>query len=228
MATPILEKISKDLAYKLQDPVSTGTANGVRLSASERLNYILRAYRRLLRVVTLLYPDLIQGLFTNYYSTTSGSTTTTGTISFSNSELFDLYCKLPASAEYSRATYVSPEDFLDIKMGINKFYTPDLSNSLFFWTNINDVISVLPAVTLNYQINYRKDIAALVTSGGYGGATDIDVPTEHTDLILSFACAEAYLDLNELNLVNAYKQDANEQLSILASKTQKKESADEV
>jgi len=36
MATPILDIVSKDLAYKLQDPVSSGTTNGVRISAADR------------------------------------------------------------------------------------------------------------------------------------------------------------------------------------------------
>ena len=54
MATPILDQISMDLAYKLQDPVSSGTGSGTRLSANERFRYIIRAYRRLMRMITIV------------------------------------------------------------------------------------------------------------------------------------------------------------------------------
>ena len=228
MATPILEKISKDLAYKLQDPATAGTANGVRLSADERLGYILRGYRRLLRIVTMLYPSLIQKLFQSYYTTTTGSSNVDGQITnLDFSEVFNIYCKLPDDEDYAKAIYISPDLYLDVKSGQNKFYNPDLDRQQYYWTLRENDIYLLPAVELAYEVSYRTDIASLVEAGGYGGSVDLDIPTEHLDLLISIACSEAYMDIGEPNMVQLYKADLTEQLSLLNGLTQKKELKDE-
>src|SRR4030067_1907264 len=97
MATPILNIVSKDLAYKLQDPVTSGTTNGLRLSAAERFRYILRSYRRLLRIVTMVHPSLIQKLFQNYYTSATGTSDINGVVSTMTypAEFLSVYCKRP-------------------------------------------------------------------------------------------------------------------------------------
>lgn len=232
MATPILNKLSKDLAYKLQDPVSAGTANGVRLSASERLTYILRAYRRFLRLITMLYPNLIQKLFQSYYSQGTGTTDTVGKIStLGYAEVFDIYCREPDDEDYFKALFIAPNLYYDIQDGQNSFYTPDLNTNMYYWTQIESEIFILPAVTLQYKILYRMDIASLIEnqmSGvGYGGAKDIDVPTEHLDLILSLASSEAYTDIGQPNMVQMYLADVNYQLGILNTVAKQKEKDDD-
>lgn len=223
----ILTKISKDLAYKLQDPVSTGTADGVRLSADERLNYIIRAYRRLLRIITMLYPKLIQQLFQSYYKTTSGTTNSSGVITtLSYAEVFDVYCKEPSDEVYFKATFITPDQYFDIETGQNKFYEPDLNTDRYYWTRRDDDILILPAVQLDYKISYREDVATAVESGGYAGANDLDVPTEHLDLLLSLACAEAYTDIGQVDMVTLYEKDLMSQLSILSNVSQKEEKSD--
>ncbi len=228
MATPILNSVSKDLAYKLQDPVSAGTSNGVRLSADERLRYILRAYRRLLRTITMLYPVLIQKLFQSYYVSTTGTTDSTGQITtLGFAEVFDVYCKEPSDEVYFKATFVTPDVYYDIETGQNSFYVPDLNTDRYYWTRISNDVLILPAVQLSYKIMYRADVALQVENGDYDGAYDLDVPTEHLDLILSFAAAEAYTDIGQINMVQAYQSDVNAQLSLLASLYQKKEKNDD-
>lgn len=228
MAAPILIQTSKDLAYKLQDPVSAGTANGVRLSADERLQYILRAYRRLLRSVTLLYPELIQTLFNKFYEYATGTSSSIGEITPSNSsEVFEVQIKRSVDNNYQRARFINQEEYIDIANGLNKFFVPDLDNQIYFWTMLDQKIKILPSTTYQYQIMIRRDTAALLASGGYNGSYDLDIPTEFIDIILSAACAEAYLDVGESNLVQAYRQDVNEQLTVLAIKKEKKEKKDE-
>jgi len=228
MATPILNIVSKDLAYKLQDPVSTGTADGVRLSADERLRYILRGYRRLLRIITMLYPVLIQKLFQRYYTTTTGTTNATGKITtLGYAEVFDIYCKEPTDEEYFKADYVEPSLYWDIETGQNKFYEPDLNDDSYFWTRQDGNILILPAVELSYKVMYRADIATNVETTGQGGANDIDVPTEHLDLLLALACAEAYTDIGQTDMVQLHKADLMEQLSILSNVSKQKEKDDD-
>lgn len=229
MATPILNTVSKDLAYKLQDPVALGTSNGIRLSAAERFRYILRSYRRLLRVVTLLYPHLIQRLYQNYYTSTTGTSDINGVVSTLTypAEIFSVYCKQPTDELYIKATYITPETYLDVKTGQNSFYSPDINTNQYYWTRRDNDIQLLPPLQLAWDILWRQDVASAMETSGQGGAYDLDVPTEFHDLLLSFACAEAYQDIGQWDAMNSYRQDAEGQLALLAGLTQKKEQKDE-
>ena len=230
MATPILDQISIDLAYKLQDPVATGSSDGIRLSAGERFRYIIRAYRRLLRMVMVLYPDLMQRIFHDFYVEKTGTSNGSGVISLGStnwSEIFEVFCKEPADEDYVRANFISPEDYLKVKLEENAFFTPSLNTDQYFWTRRSSDVHLLPAVTLAFQLTYRPDKAKDVEDGGQGGATDIDISTEYLDMLLSLASAEAYMDIGQLDLVGAYTQDVNGQLGLLANVSKKMEIKDE-
>jgi hypothetical protein len=114
-----------------------------------------------------------------------------------------------------------------VKNSINEFYDPDLNTNRFYWSLISGNITVLPTLLLNLNFIARPAIADAIETSGYGGATDIDVPTEHTDLLLGLAAAEAYLDLGDPNMVQAYKSDVLEQVQILAGIKQEKDAKDE-
>jgi len=229
MATPILNSVSKDLAYKLQDPVASGLTSGQRLSAAERLRYIIRGYRRLQRMVTMLYPSLIQRLFQNYYTSSTGTSDANGVVGTLTypAEFLSVYCKQPTDEDMNRALFIAPLDYLDVKTGQNSFYQPNLNTNQYYWTRRNDDVQLLPPTTLAWEILWRVDTAAAVEATGQGGANDLDVPTEYLDLLLSIACAEAYLDIGQVDAAAAYKQDVGEQLSLLAGLTKKKEQKDE-
>lgn len=229
MATPVLDQVSIDLAYKLQDPVVSGLSNGVRLSAGERFRYIIRAYRRLLRAITILYPDLIQKIYHDFYKPATGTTNSIGQITTLTdwSEVFEVFVKEPTDENYTKAYFISPEDFAKVEYGINTFYRGDLNTNKYYWTRRSDNIHIVPMVSLDYKVIYRPDTAAIIEGTGQGGAIDLDIATEYLDLLLSFASAEAYLDIGQGNVAGAYKQDVNEQLSLLAGLTNKMEKKDE-
>lgn len=230
MATPILDQVSIDIAYKLQDPVSAGSSNGTRLSADERFRYIIRGYRRLMRMITILYPDLMSKISHSFYETASGTTTSGGVVSHTAfSEIYEIFCKEPSDEDYVRANFVVPEDFLKVFYEENAFFTPDLNTNSYFWTRkSNNELLIMPAVTLDWVSSYRKDTAALVEAGGQGGSQDLELGTEYLDLLLSLACAEAYMDINQGDAVNSYRQDVNEQLALLANLSMKQESKDDI
>lgn len=230
MATPILDQASMDLAYKLQDPVDSGSAAGKRLSRNERFRYIIRAYRRLMRMVTILYPDLMQKISHSFYATDSGTSTSGGVVTHTNfSEIYELFVKEPSDEDYIRANFVVPEDVLKVEKEENSFYKPDLNTDQYFWTRTsNTTLKIMPSVTLQWTSSYRKDTAALVESGGQGGSQDLEIGTEYLDLLLALACAEAYMDINQIDAVNTYRQDVNEQLALLNNMSQTQERKDEI
>jgi len=230
MATPILTQVSLDLAYKLQDPVSSGTTDGSRITAAERLRYIIRGYRRLVRFASLMYPDLMNRLFTQYNSKATLTSTSDGVVTSTalpNVEVFEVYVKQPVEEQYKKAIGICIESALDVETGQNDFYTPDIDREQFYWFIEDDNINILPRVTYNTKILYRPDIASLVETGGYAGSTDLDMPPDYADVLLSQAAAEAYMDIGQADLVNLYKNDVNEQLSVIAKKQQMDEKKDE-
>lgn len=229
MATPILDQVSIDLAYKLQDPVSSGTGAGTRLSADERFRYIIRGYRRLLRMIMVLYPDLMQKVYHDFYEESLGTTNASGQITLTNwSEVFEVFTKQATDEDYVRANFISPEDYLKVKREENAFYTASINTAQYFWTRRSNNIYILPAVQLDYELTYRPDKAAMIETSGQGGDYDLDIATEYLDMLLGVACQEAYLDIGQFNISGAYKQDVQEQLSLLVGLTQKKEAKDEI
>lgn len=228
MATPILNQVSIDLAYKLQDPVSSGTGDGIRLSADERFRYIIRAYRRLLRMIMVLYPDLLQKIFHDFYTEASGTSDVSGVVTLTNwSEVFEAFVKEPNDEDYVRANFISPEDYLKVSEEENPFYAGNLNTDQYYWTRRSDDIYLLPAVQLSYKLTYRPDTAKIIEDAGQGGASDLDISTEYLDLLLSLTCAEAYLDIGQADLASAYKGDVNEQLALLANISNKMDVKDE-
>jgi hypothetical protein len=176
----------------------------------------------------MLYPGLIQRLFQNYYTSSTGTSTIAGVVDTITlpAEIMTVYCKRITDEDYSKAEFISPRDYLDVKTGQNAFYTPNINTSQYYWTRRQDDVQLLPAVELAWEIMWRQDRARAMESSGQGGNTDLDVPTEHLDLLLSFACAEAYMDIAQYDAASAYKQDAQEQLAILAGEAQKREVKD--
>jgi hypothetical protein len=180
-------------------------------------------------MITVLYPDLMAKISHSFYDTDSGTTTSAGVISHvAFSEIYEIFCKEPSDEDFVRANFVTPEDSLKVLYEENVFFTPDLNTDQYFWTRkSNNQISLMPAVTLQWVSSYRKDTAALVEAGGQGGSQDLELGTEYLDLLLSLACAEAYMDINQGDAVNSYRQDVNEQLALLANMSNKQESKDE-
>ena len=164
----------------------------------------------------MLYPDLVGKLFNGYYVIGSATTDNTGVmIATGYSEVHEVFCKQPSEQDYVRATYVLPTEFLSVKTGISGFYNPDINARNYYWTMMNSTLPIAPAVALNLEFTYKKNIASVIETTGYNGAVDIDVPAEHTDLLTSLACGEAYLDLGQQDMVQMYNTDVNNQMQIL-------------
>jgi len=226
MAAPNLISLSKDLAYKLQDPVASGTTNGERWTADGRLGYLRRAYRRLYRVLQQLYPELMHTVFKSFYKVATVTTSAVGQYTASAyDEVFEIFVKFPSDEEWNRATYISPEDYISTYTGYSDFYNPDYNTSTFYWTIMNDTIYILPGMEYEMFHSYRDDVASTLS---YTGDNDIDVPSEYWDIILSLAAQEAYMDVGDVNMVNIYKSDVDVQINFLNISKQQKEEDDEM
>jgi hypothetical protein len=139
--------------------------------------------------------------------------------------VYEVFCKLPGDEEWNRATRISPEEYVSTYTGYSDFYTPSYNNSTFYWSILDNKIYLLPGMEYNIFYSYRDDVASSLS---YTTDNDIDMPSTYWDLILSLAAAEAYMDIGEVNMVNLYKADVNEQLQLLATDKQQKEEKDEM
>lgn len=228
MATPILNKVSKDLAYRLQDPVSAGSVDGARLTAAERLNYIARGYRRLLRFVDRVFPNLCPTLFERTLESIAGTTSPSGTIDISNyPKVFELYVKEQSSELYFKAIEVHPYNWESVKAGTNQLFKPDLNKNQVYWVEMNKTIYLTPPTTYIYRMLVRPDVINLVESTGYNGANDIDIKGENIDLLSTYAAAEAYSDIGETNKAQLLRQEVIDQLTVITQGEQTKERTDE-
>lgn len=227
MATPVLELTSKDLAYKLQDPVSAGTVDGERFTADGRLRYINRAYRRLIHLVGQLYPHLIEKVSKHVYKYEGFNTNSEGIVGITNfDDILNVYTLwTDGPSDPTRAIYIRPEEFSDVETNQNTFYTPDLNTHNIYYSVINGLVSMLPKVQyLLAFVSYK----AQATTFGYGNDQDLDVSSSLLDTLLAFAAYEAYLDLGQADLAGAYKTDAMDQLGLLGTVKQEKEIKDEL
>lgn len=227
MTTSILNQLSKDLAYKLQDPVTDGaTMNGKRITKDERLGYLIRAYRRMTRLITNLHPQLLNKLSHILFSNISINSNSEGIITntFNFEEIYEIFCKEVTHEAYTKAVFIEPDNYLSVKEGENNFYVPDLNLKNYYWSLIDGKVNILPATTWECRIKYRKPIAADLT---YNGTQDINIPNEFIDLLLSLACLEAYMDIGQADMINVYNNDVQLQLGLLRAEKQEKDKKDE-
>jgi hypothetical protein len=171
---------------------------------------------------------MIEKIFQAWYSDITGTTNANGEITTltTAAEVLDVYCKMPTDEIYNRAVFIAPDKYMDVKTGQNAFYSPNINTNQYYWSREGDDVRLLPPTTLSYQVMYRIDESALIESTGQGGANDITIKSEFLDLLLSLACAEAYMDIGQYDAASAYKQDAAEYLALLAGDAQKKEIKD--
>jgi hypothetical protein len=177
-----------------------------------------------------MYPELMNTLFTKYNVIGTVDSNALGVVTqtaLPNIEVFSVYVKQPVEDEYKKAIRICIESALDVETGQNEFYTPDIDREQFYWYIEDSELNILPAITYNTKVLYRPDIASMAEAGGYAGSADIDMPSDHVDILLSQAAAEAYMDIGQVDMVNMYKNDVNEQLSIIAKKQQMDEKKDE-
>lgn len=234
MATPILDKLSKDLSFKIFDPVSVGTYDGRVYSKELRLSYLNRAYGKLVRTLEVIHPKIVK-VFKDYYkivdlnestvlSDSPGNTTTAGegntfelTFPF---DVYDVYyyesIEDQANKVMRRADYLDPDNFLPTKLGLNDLYVATSDNRK--WSLIDNKVILLPegnnnkyyGVKLfcrNYFPEFNQDDAS---------ASDISIPNDYKDILITMAAIEAMSDRGMTAKYQLYTATLNTQLQLIA------------
>ena len=225
MATPNLEQLSRELAYKLQDPVSSGSADGVRLRADNRLQYINAGYRRLINLTQTLYPELISRIFNNSDSVITLTSNSSGVVTgLDYIEVYDILVRWPSGPTSAVYAYpLDPDEYLGVVGNVNQsFASPDLNTHTIYWTILDGDISIFPKIEYNeVTIRYKKDIVDFAYT-----TQELNVSKIYWEIILALAASVATNDLGEFNLSQAYYNDALTQLNVFNAKQQQREVED--
>ncbi|MDP4194815.1 MAG: hypothetical protein Q8940_07190 [Bacteroidota bacterium] len=223
MAGEINKELSRQLAIKLQDPVSSGEQDTTRISALQRLDYLKRGMYRFIRVLWNSYPKLTRTVLSKYITYKVVTSNKSGQIGIEGIvELYSLYLKRLNEETYVKARIIDPFDFLDVMTGQNNLYVPDLEARKFFACEIDGQIELLPAVEYGVMLYYMKTIPYPTFE-----ANDIELKEQFWDILMDYAASEHYLDIGQLDFVQSFKADAAEQLQLLLLRKQEQEKHDE-
>lgn len=191
MAGEINKDLSKQLAYKIQDPVATGDLNGIRVTGLARLSLLHRAQRKLLRLVEDLDKDLISNILDLGYVV--GTSSNAGIVSVDNYyDVYEVFVKPDGVETWTRAEYIEQADWATVITGQSDFYNPDLDGNRFYWGWVNDRIEIMPAVQYDVLLTYIPALLEPTYS-----TNDINILDVYYDLLLNIAASEFHLDVGD-------------------------------
>lgn len=241
-----VKELDYSLSLKLGDPVADN-GDGAIFDFEDRVKYLERAYARLIRILPKLMgtstpmfaskKELIEQTVKDSEKSGKGIKIYDGSgKEISIEEVEELYVKIVSTAGSSAsssssstptvydgaATYIEPDKYLSVKNGKNDQYSPSVANGKIFYTFLNDSIYLLPEVTnqkySEIAIVFRKDSPTLKID------SNVPIPYEYVDLLITFAANEGMQDIARSDKVNIYTGDLSGQLNILKGYADKIES----
>ena len=239
--TPVLDKLSKDLSIKIFDPVSDGKDDGKTFSKELRLSYINRGYGNMVRTMEAIAPDITK-IFRDYYVVLDigslverADVTETANSGSGNAwtlsgpyDIFDVYyygAEEPGISK-ERAEVLDPDNYLVSKYNINDLYTASRTSRK--WTIIQNQLRLLPdtdpkAKYYNVTALARNDFAPFT----HGGSTDISIPGDYYDILITIAAIEAMSDKGDSTKYQLYTATLNSKLELIALSKKLKNVAEE-
>jgi len=232
MATPILNKLSKDLSFKIFDPVTDGKDDGRVFSKELRLAYINRAYGKLVRTLEIIHPKIIK-VFKDYFvviepngdgnlteTAVEGQIAPAGHGNVATLEhpydIYDVYYRASEDAQLERADALDPDNFLPTKLGLNDLYIATYDNRK--WFLIDNQVRLLPDsgsseywgvqfFARNYFPEFNQDDV---------DSKDIAIPNDYKDILITMAAIEAMSDRGMSGKYQLYTATLNTQLQLIA------------
>lgn len=242
---------SKQLAYKLRDPVSDGGGDGVTFYAEPRFLYLSRGFGKFIRNLEnigfrteFVYPqfyNFIKHYFNNESklklddSTNAVINKNEAVLNGVSISLLDLgsepiFKPFKVIAKNSKTSYrgrkLNIGSAFEIMSGIRtEHYDETKMEDSFFWYIVNG--SIFFAAKSSMKVS---DIHILIKNPipefTMNQATDLYIPKEYVDLFLSYAALEAMMDIGNINKVTIYRKEVNDELTALGLRRKIKDSMD--
>lgn len=209
--------LDTQLSIKIGDYVSDN-GDGELFTQNQRLKYIERAYNKTIRLLSLAMeryaPDFAKRFYTKTFEENEINQ---GEISFTEgySIIEQVIATITVDNGKSEVVIVMKSDnntFLTTNMGLNAQKRPSVANKNIYYSIVNDKIVLLPTTATynNCTILYRKDGEKIESVN-----QELPFDISYTDLVLSFASAEAMVDLGRGDKANAFFDDAYSQIKLL-------------
>jgi hypothetical protein len=210
-----VKSLDTELSIKIGDYVSDN-GDGELFTQATRLKYIERAYNKTTRLLNLAMdkyaPEFAKRVYTLEFKNVKN-----GEIIFSSGystiEQVVVAYKIPDTQKGTVSVAMKSENttYLTTAYGINAQKRPDIKNGLIYYSIVNNKILLLPVYDYDTcNILYRKDGEKIEDINA-----KIPFETNYIDLLLSFAAAEAMVDLGRGDKANAFYDDAYSQIKLL-------------
>lgn len=232
MATPVIDQLLKDLAFKIFDPVASGGDDGKIFTKELRMGYLNRAYGNMIRLIEALEIDKTRA-FKNYYkihapTTPVGGDFTTTTDGYTLPyayDVIDVYYSATNSGTQLKANRLEPENFLLAKNGLNSYYTPSATER--YWSLIDNKVMFLPSVVTATTTTHWFDVQMFVRDSfedfTQGGSLDMTVPGDYKSLLITMAAMEAMADKGDVTKYQLYGNAFDRQMQIMSLKARKQQ-----
>lgn len=242
-----VKDLSKELSFKLGDPVQDGSSDGAVFTSDKRLGYVNRAYGKLMRNLKALMrdeaPEFTQVVtFNAKYGSGSGSSKNTYPLD-PYIKIIDIYAfvkkgtqlgggtglpdsvtintdgKTSISASVIRAKHINPSEFLTVLQQANDLRTPSFEKGEIYFTELNKEIVFLPESNKDYS--YQGYYYTIIgNTDEFGLENEIYITNNYKDLLVLFAAYEGMQDMARADKVQLYGNEINNQLQILSQYAQ--------
>lgn len=209
------------LSSKIGDTVNDN-GDGILFKQSQRIEYIERAFNKTIRLIKLAMQKYAPMFVKRYYiKNFSESDIATGEINFQDDFSTIEQIKVTVTGREENGDYTTIamrlEEAKYISAQILETRNPSFEDKTIYYSFINDKIVFLPSPNVSYRYT---NASILFTADGIKIKSINDkLPIElsYVDLLLSFAAAEAMVDLGRGDKAGVFYDDAYSQIKILQS-----------
>lgn len=213
-----VKDLDTQLSLKIGDYVNDN-GDGLIFTQLARLNYLEKAYNKTVRLLNISMEKYAPQFAKRHYLINIDN------IINSKVRIENGYSKISQivvhydneeGQQYTTfAAKLDEESFLATKYKLNDQRSPDFKEKIIYYSVINDEIHFLPESD-NYFIYRKVNILFLKDGIEIKSVNDeISLEKNYIDLILSFAAAEAMVDLGRGDKANAFYDDAYSQIKLL-------------
>ena len=233
--TNLLE-YSKQLALKLRDPVADGAEDGKTFSAALRFGYLTRGFGKMIRNLEALgyeieniYPQYFTAIDKYFKSTTelqSDPSSPIIEISLNNFSIplatlltipsFRVFKIIAKGRDTSyRGRSIRLSNAFETLYGLpSVHYNPENVDTAFYFYTSDGIIKILANTTMKVTSLHFLIKNPLIRFAADSGS-DLYLPVEMDDLLLTYSSLEASNDTGNTVKVNLYRGEVNQEISMI-------------
>ena len=190
-------------ASSIRDSVASATTNGGELTVADRDAYLIYAYMKYIRLISIHNPDAVSNILSELFKTVTVAPVS-GVMSLPDD--FGYFIGIGSYTDGVVVNKPSPEDFIRIKHTSTHQAAPSDDN-VYISLRGREIYILPDSNTYQYEVGYIVLPKNIQTSTPES-ADDIVIRSEHWDTIIQLARASYFRDKSEFNLAQSIENDA--------------------